>query len=417
MSAPRTTEAPVLELEAAGLRVLVKHNPAHEVVAARLYTRGGAANLTAETAGAEAMYARLSRRGTRRYPKEALNGLVSRLGIDVGATVAHDATVFTLRCLRRFLDEAWDAFADVVADPRLEPADLEIVREQMLLERRQALDSPDGALGELARERIYANHPYAANPQGTETSLAGLDAGVLRTHAARCFTRSNALMVIVGDVARADAERLAARFASLPAGTGAAPLPPPLHFAAGSARIEARELPTNYVLGEFTAPALRDADHAAMQLALSVLRDRFFEEVRTKRNLSYAPSASLGHDVCNLGSIYVTAVDVPTTLGVMRDEMRRLADVPMPRKELADKVRTFVTRYYLQNETNQAQAGFLAAYDLWGGGWRRASEFVTRLEAVAPEDVTRVASEAFRNIQYVALGDPATIPAGALVDP
>jgi zinc protease len=417
MSAPRTVEVPVLELETGGLRVLVKHNPAHEVVAARLYTRGGAANLTAETAGAEAMYARLARRGTQRYPKELLNGLVSRLGIDVGATVSHDATVFTLRCLRRFLDEAWDAFADVVADPRLEPADLEIVRQQMLLERSQALDSPDGALGELARERIYAGHPYAANPHGTEVSLPTLDAALLRSHAARCFTRANALLVIVGDVTRDDTERLAARFAALPAGSGAAPLPPPLHFSTGSVHIEARDLPTNYVLGEFTAPALRDADHPAMQLALSVLRDRFFEEVRTKRNLSYAPSASLGHDVCNLGSIYVTAVDVPTTLGVMREEMRRLAREPIPRKELADKVRTFVTRYYLQNETNQAQVGFLAAYDLWGGGWRRASEFVTRLEAVAPEDVARVTSAAFHNIQYVALGDPATIPVDALVDP
>ena len=417
MNTPRTTAAPVLELEATGLRVLVKHNPAHEVVAARLYTRGGAANLTAANAGAEAMYARLARRGTQRYPKEVLNGLVSRLGIDLGAAVSHDTTVFTLRCLRRFLDEAWDAFVAVIAEPLLDAADLEIVRQQMLLERRQALDSPDGALGELARERVYANHPYAANPQGTEASLTGLDAGMLRAHAARCFTRSNALMVVVGDIARPDAERLAARFAALPAGSGPAALPPPLHFDAGSARIEARELPTNYVLGEFTAPALHDADHPAMQLALSVLRDRFFEEVRTKRNLSYAPSASLGHDVCNLGSIYVTAVDVPTTLGVMRAEMRRLADEPMPPKELADKVRTFVTRYYLQNETNQAQAGFLAAYELWGGGWRQASEFVTRLEAVAPEDVARVASESFRNIQYVALGEPTAIPAGTLVDP
>jgi predicted Zn-dependent peptidase len=194
-------------------------------------------------------------------------------------------------------------------------------------------------------------------------------------------------------------------------------MPPRLAFERGALTVERRDLPTNYVLGEFAAPALRDADHPAMLVAMSVLRDRFFEEVRTKRNLSYAPSASLGSDAANLGSVYVTAVDPATTLEVMRGEMRKLAQEKLEGKELADKVKTFVTRYWMQNETNQALASYLAAYELFGGGWERSRGFVSRLESLLPADVQRVAAEGFRNLQWVYLGDPAKAEPGAFVDP
>jgi len=408
---------PVLDLESGGLRTLVKRNPAHEVVAARVHFRGGAANLTPATAGSEAMYAASARRGTRTYPKERLNGLLASLGAEFGASASHDATVFSLRCLRRHLDTAWDVLASIVLEPLLLPAELEVVRGQMLLDRRQMLDSPDGALGEIARRRVYAGHPYAATPHGDEASLPGLDAAALRAHVARFFTRSNALVVLAGDVSEADAERYATRLADLPPGAGPTPLPAPVHFPSGALFLEERALPTNYVLGEFAAPALRDPDHPAMLIAMSVLRDRFFEEVRTKRNLSYAPAASLGHDAANLGSVYVTATDPAATLPVMHAEMRRLAATPMPADELEHKVRTFVTRYYLQNETNQAQAGFLATYELFGSGWQHAGGLVARLEAVTPADIARVTRTYVRNIQWVVLGDRQAAAPHLFVDP
>jgi hypothetical protein len=43
-----------------------------------------------------------------------------------------------------------------------------------------------------------------------------------------------------------------------------------------------------------------------MEVAAAMLRDRVFEEVRVKRNLSYAPSAFLSSQGANVGGIYVT---------------------------------------------------------------------------------------------------------------
>src|SRR5262249_52809353 len=161
------------------------------------------------------------------------------IGAELGTVVSHDSTVFTLRCLRRHFDTAWDVLCSIVLEPLLEAAELGLVRDQMLVERRQALDSPDGALGELARQRGFAGHPYAASARGDENSLPRLDADLLRSHVGRWFTRTNAMLVVAGDMTEADTVRAAERLAGLPQGTGAAALPPPLRFTAPSVHVEA----------------------------------------------------------------------------------------------------------------------------------------------------------------------------------
>jgi len=68
-----------------------------------------------------------------------------------------------------------------------------------------------------------------------------------------------------------------------------------------------------------------------------------------------------------------------------------------------------LTNYYLGEETNAAQAGELATYEIIGGGWRNAFNFIERLRAVTPADVQRVARTYMRNIRFVVLGDPKSI--------
>lgn len=401
-----------------GVKVLLRPASAHEVVAVRLYVRGGVTHLDLARAGAEAMYARVSRRGTERFSKRELNAALARHGIDLGTAAGHDYTIYNLRCLKRFFDIAWDLFVQVILHPTLEREEMEIVRQQMLLDLRQAQDSPDGALVDLARAHCYAGHPYAPNPLGTLESIAGLDEETLRAHMRRALVRSNLVLAAAGDLTAADlSARVHAAFASLPAGEGPPPLAPPLAYAAGNSHVEARDTPTNYILGQFVAPPSRHDDYHAALVACSILRDRFFEEVRTKRNLSYAPSASLGNDAANLGSIYVTAVDPRATLAVMRDEMRRLANDALDRRELGDKIRVFLTRYHMQNETHHAQAGFLASHEILAGGWKRSLEFVPRLESISPDDVQRVAGQCLRRIQYFYVGDPAGAAPEIFVDP
>ena len=146
-----------------------------------------------------------------------------------------------------------------------------------------------------------------------------------------------------------------------------------------------------------------------MRVASAILRDRVFEEVRIKRNLSYAPDAFLRSQGANVGGIYVTAVDANQAVQLMLAEIARLQNNPIDNDDVKAIVAQSLTNYYLGQETNAAQAGELAQYELIGGGWRDSVVFIERLRAVTPADVQRVAQKYMRNIRFVVLGDPKSI--------
>jgi predicted Zn-dependent peptidase len=186
---------------------------------------------------------------------------------------------------------------------------------------------------------------------------------------------------------------------------------PQLAFDKSSVDITPRELPTNYIQGLFSAPSLTSPDIYAMRIASSLLRDRVFEEVRVKRNLSYAPDAFLRTQAANVGGLYVTAVDVNQSVRLMLSEIQRLQSEPVSATDIHAVVAQYLTTYYLGQETNAAQAGELAQYELIGGGWRNSIDFLEKLLAVTPEDIQRVSQKYMRNIRFVVLGDPRSVNA------
>jgi zinc protease len=128
-----------------------------------------------------------------------------------------------------------------------------------------------------------------------------------------------------------------------------------------------------------------------------------------RRNLSYAPDAFLNSQRANIGGIYVSAVDANQAVRVMLDEIARLQREPLDADDIKGTVQQFLTRYYVGQQTNAAQAGELAQYELIGGGWRNSADFIDRLRAVTPADVQRVAQKYMRNIRFVVLGNPKSI--------
>ena len=146
-----------------------------------------------------------------------------------------------------------------------------------------------------------------------------------------------------------------------------------------------------------------------MRVAASLLRDRVFEEVRVKRNLSYAPDAFLRSQSANIGGLYVTAVDANQAVRVMLNEILRLQREPIDQDDITAVIAQFLTTYYMSQETNAAQAAELAQYELIGGGWHNSLLFLEKLRAVTPADVQRAAQKYMHNFRFVVLGNPAQI--------
>jgi zinc protease len=65
----------------------------------------------------------------------------------------------------------------------------------------------------------------------------------------------------------------------------------------------------------------------------------------------------------------------------------------------------FVTEYLLDNETNAAQADFLARAELFRGDYKAAERFVDELRDVTPQDVRAAAQKYMRNMRFAYVGD------------
>ena len=409
-AAAAQSDARVVESEVAGIPVIYKPIEGNEVIAVKLYLAGGSANLTPETAGIENFMTTAATRGTEKYSRDEFASRSSATGTAIFANVNPDYTSISLQAVSEHWDEAWDLFAQAVLHPTFPAEEVALVRDQIVNQLKGRLDNPDAYLQILANQQFYSGHPYEIDPLGTVEAIQALGPEDLASWREQRMTKENLLFVVVGNVPREDVERkIEAAFGALPASGGAAnPVP---ELAPSEARVEVteRELPTNYIRGQFATPDPGDPDYPAMQVALDILSDRFFEEVRTKRNLSYAVFAGLSQRRANYGLVYVTAVQPDTTLEVMLHEVERLKTEPITTERLAENVNIFLTQYWLGQETNMGQAGTLGTFEIVGGGWENAARFVNGVREVTPADIQRVSEAYLKDIHFVVIGNPGTI--------
>ncbi|HEU4795138.1 MAG TPA: pitrilysin family protein [Pyrinomonadaceae bacterium] len=400
----------VSEFDVNGLKVLLKRREGSLTVAAGLFIRGGSTNINAQNAGIETLMLSVSTEATTNYPRATMRAELSRMGTVIGISSNNDYSVLSLGTTRMHFDQSWKMFTDVVLRPSFTPEDVGLMQKRMIVSLSDDTDSPDVYLQRLQDRAAYAGHPYVNSTSGTPESVAKLTPEDLRRYHTRLMETSRLLLVIVGDLNPNDVrDRVAATFGKLPRGNYKPEAVPALAFDKSTVEVTERELKTNYIQGLFTAPSLTSPDIYAMRVASSMLRDRVFEEVRVKRNLSYAPDAFLRTQAANVGGLYVTAVDANQSIRVMLSEISRLQTEPVGADDIHAVVAQYLTTYYLGQETNAAQAGELAQYELIGGGWRNSIDFLEKLNAVTPADIQRVAQKYMRNIRFVVLGNPRSV--------
>ena len=395
-----------------GVQVILRQNNANNVVAANLYLLGGARQVTDGNAGIEPILLDVSERGTQRYPKNALRRAMSRLGSEIVVAPSADWTMFGIRSSAEVFDSTWAIFADRVMRPTLAKSEVNLVKAQYLSGIRQRRDDPDALAGYLADSITFVGHPYAVSVGGNERSLQAVDSATLREYHRTQLVTSRMLLVVVGNIDRAHIERLVSQsIGQLPAGSYKWSAPPRVPELQTALVIERRQLPTNYILGYYSGPLANGRDYQALRVATSVLTGRMFAEIRTRQNLTYDVHAPFIDRAATAGGLYVSTVSPDTTLKLMRAAIIDLQQGMLDPAGLRQLEEQFITEYFLDNETNAAQADFLARSELYEGSYKEADNFVDELKRVTPEDVQRVARKYMKGFRFAYVGDPSKLNA------
>lgn len=406
----------VSEFDVNGLKVIVKRRAGSPTIAGGLFIRGGARNITEKNAGIESLMLSTAIEAGKNLPRQTVRRELASMGSAFGSSVTNDFSVVSFGTTRQNFDRAWEIFTQVILNPAFAEDDIKRNREQILSSLREAGTLPESALETLQDRVIYAGHPYANDVNGTFASIESLTAHDIASYHKNIMETSRLLLVFVGDL---DSEQLktkiTATFGKLPRGNYKDAAYPALDFSKGTLDVVQRALPTNYVKGTFAAPSPGNPDYYAMRVAMSVLQTLVYQEVRTRRQLSYAPDADMDNLGANTASISVSANDANQAVAVMRDQIKLLQNRSLNEEIIGEVAAFFLTRHYLGQETSGAQAAELARYELVGGGWRNEFEFLNGVRAVTAGDVQRVANKYMKNLRFTYIGNTAEIDRSAYV--
>lgn len=396
----------VSEFDAGGIKVLLKRRPNSPTVAGGLFIKGGARNINEKNAGIERLMLSTAVEAGKNTPRATVRRELSRTGSGISSGISNDFSVISLVTTRPDFDRTFDIFSDVTLNPAFAEDDLKRNREQLLAALRESGSTPEAALENLENRIIYAGHPYANDVNGTPATIASFTAADLRAYHAKMMETSRLLFVFVGDIEPDKLKSMiTAKFGKLPRGTYKDEPIPSIPFAAGTLDTVQRSLPTNYVKGTFAAPSLGSPDYYAMRVAMSLLQTLVYQEVRGRLQLSYAPDADMENLGANTANISVSTTDPNTATAAMLNQVRFLQNTLLRGEVIGEVSAFFLTRYYMGQETSAAQAAELARYELIGGGWRNAFEFINGVRKVTPQDLRTVSNKYMRNIRFTYIGD------------
>ncbi|PKP29120.1 MAG: hypothetical protein CVU01_01580 [Bacteroidetes bacterium HGW-Bacteroidetes-18] len=405
IAAQEANNKEVEEFDVNGIKVLLKHSP-KEVISAKLYIKGGTANYSKEQEGIENFALNLViSGGTTSLDKIAFSTVSDKIGVRIGVNSDYDFGSINLTCVKQYWDESWNLFSDIIMNPAFDLEEYTNLKENLISQAKQTMSDPDSELRNLAMGNVFKGKNYAKIPKGTAESLPKISLENLKKYYTDLLGRKRIFIVVVGNIKKEDLKsKVEASFAKLPEGSSPV-IEKQTIIVEPSNLIEDRDIATNYIRGYMSAPKMNSKEGVAMMVAMSILSERLFIEIRTKRGLSYAPASFYANGIINspYNAIYVSTIDPKQSIEVMVDEINKLRKVGFTPKELSDVQQSFLTNHYMGLETMDSQSGNLGLAEL-KGNWKMAEEFANIVNDISLDDINSAIKKYTESISWTYLG-------------
>jgi zinc protease len=406
-----------------GVRLIVVEHGTQPVASVNLYVRSGSAADPAQQAGLAGMAAELLTKGTQTRSATQIAESIENVGGRISAGAAGDWISVSATSLAENLPLALELVSDVALRPTFPAEEVELARRRTLSGLQAALGQP----GEIARRRflreIYGEaHPYGTMPiPGT---VQGLEQSHLQQFHSRHFTPGNALLVVAGQVTRAQVEQLARQHFGGWQGSAAPSVTMPV--------VPARQQTTIYLVhrpGSVQSNiwvghgAVRpdDPDFFALQVLNRILGGgtdaRLFQILREEKGWTYGSYSNFTRPA-DVGYFSATAeVRTEVTDSAVAEivrQLRRLQQETVPTEEFEFARDYLAGSFPLRIETAGQVASQVAQARLLGLPVEDVTQYVQRIRAVTAADVQRVAQRHIRpeGAAIVIVGDATQILSG-----
>ena len=218
---------------------------------------------------------------------------------DVGAVLSgnfdRDRAGVTLRTLSSAgeKDKALELFARVLQQPEFPQPVIQREKQRLIASIREAEADPGTVADKAFYRALYGSHPYAHDESGEPAAIERLTRGDLQAFYRTHYSAPNAVISLMGDISRAEAEAIAVRLAAgLPKAAVVPALPKPAPAVASDTRI-AHPSTQSHVLVGGVGMTRNDPDFFPLFVGNYVLGgggfdSRLLKEVRDQRGYAYS---------------------------------------------------------------------------------------------------------------------------------
>ncbi len=388
-----------------GLRILSVRLPHVQSVSLGFFVHVGSRYESEALAGASHFIEHMVFKGTERRPTaldiaEAIEGRGGMLGASTGL----ETTLYWAKVASAHLPEALDVLSDMLLRASFEPSEMEKERAVIGEEIGYILDTPDSLAQLMVNQLQWPGHPLGRDIAGTRQSVAALSRGALLEYMDHHYRPGS---VILGAAGQVHHEQIVSwtesHMAQWEAGLPATCEPAPPDQKGPKVDVRFRETEQAQLSFSFAGLARSDPDRFVLQLLNVILgegmRSRLFQHVREQLGLAYSVGSYVTslHDTGAVG-LYagVGPNRIDKAIGAILDELRLLRREPVPLHELQRAVEFVKGRLALSLEDSFATAAWYARQQLLGPEVLEPEEAISRLEAVQPDDIQRLAGNLFQ---------------------
>ena len=336
---------------------------------------------------------------------------IARRYADIGAVPAgvfdRDRAGLAVRTLSglRERQQAIDTLALQLQRPDFSAAILEREKARVMAGIREGLTQPE-TLGERAFYRaVYRDHPYAWPLSGEVATVGALTRDDALAFHRRHYTAQQAVIALMGDITRAEAEAIAQQLvAGLPQGTALPPLPPvsPLP-ATVLQRIDHPAQQSHLFVGQ-PGMTRADADYFPLLVGNYIFggggfASRLMEQVRERRGLAYSVYSYFiplaGQGPLQMG-LQTQRAQAEEALGIVVQTLRDFVDRGPDAGELARAKGNLIQGFPLRIDSNRKIIEQLALIGFYGLPLDFLDQFPQRVERVTQADVLSAFSRRIR---------------------
>jgi zinc protease len=395
------------QLDISGVKVIVQPS-GNDIVEIQTIIKGGVQNYSAAKQGIESLaMTALTECGNATDDKNAFKNKLDKVSAQISASSGMDFATISMNCIKSDFDAVWPLYQATITTPIFEPNNFNRIKQDAINSLRAQESQPDYAIDKMAKQAAFAGKDYAKAPEGTVATVTSLSAAETKAYYQSILTKSRLVIVVVSSLDKeVIMDKIKTMLSVIPVGTPFTLKKEPVAPKTTSFKAQKKDLATNYIQAITSAPAPGTADFNAFNLAMRIFSQRHFLEVRTNNGLSYAPGSWFDGGASPSANISVSTTNPNKYIEVLKTLLNKTKKEGFTSDELKDIKTGYLTGFFYRQETNNAQASFLAANEVLHNNWKRAITISDDMKKVSVDDLNKVFNKYITNMVYAYQGDP-----------